>query len=295
MNLQHSKHPFRALIISTFALCSIVQAQSFVEFPAGQFTMGDPNAVGFSSETQRTVKLSKFYLSTTEVTLAEWKTTYTWAIAHGYTFSRPGKGKGNTHPIQTVSWYDAVKWCNAMSEMTGRVPCYRIGAAVYKAGNKASSCDWMVNGFRLPTEAEWERAARAGLSGQNFPWGNNITHTDANYYSDSRYPYDTSLTRGFNPLFKLKAVPYTSPVGSFPSVGGLKDMAGNVDEWCWDRFGTYTTAPVTNPRGAKSGTYRVTRGGGWATYANFCRSSYRNINLPTAALNTLGFRVARSL
>lgn len=294
MNLQHFKQALRALVISNIALCCIAHGQIFVKFPAGKFTIGDPNAVGAAYETQHTVTLSQFYLCTTETTGSDWKIVYTWALTHGYTFDHVGKAKGGKYPVQVVSWYDALKWCNAKSEMVGRVPCYRLGADVYKIGNKLPLCDWKVNGFRLPSESEWERAARAGLTGKNFPWDNNITHVQANYYSDSRYSYDTSLTRGFQPLGIVGVLPYTTPVGSFPSYGGLKDMAGNVDEWCWDRFGTYPTGAVTNPRGASSGTYRVTRGGSWASYANVCRSSYRNINLPTAVYNTLGFRMARS-
>lgn len=294
MNSQHIKHPFHALLIATFALCSFAHGQAFVKFPRTSFTMGDPNGVGFVNETQHTVTVNKFFMATTETTYGDWKTVYTWAIANGYTFDRVGRSKGGKHPVHTVSWFDVVKWCNAKSEKMGRVPCYRVGSEVYKTGRKIPSCNWQVNGFRLPTEAEWERASRAGLIGKNFPWDNDITHAQANYYSDSRYSYDTSPTRGYQPLAMVGAIPYTCPVGTFPSYGGLKDMAGNVDEWCWDRFGTYPTASVVNPRGPKSGAYRVLRGGSWATYASFCRASYRNINLPASVSNTAGFRVARS-
>ena len=295
MNLHLAKLILRPLIFSAFALCSLAQGQTFVKILGGPFTMGDPNGVGFTSETQRVATLNTFFIATTEVTFNEWKTVYTWALTKGYTFDSPGRGKGSGHPVHSVSWHDVTKWCNAKSEMKGRVPCYRLGADVYKTGRSIPYCDWKANGYRLPTEAEWEKAARAGQSGKNFPWDNNITHAHANYFSDSsRFTFDTSPTSGYHALYKVGKLPYTNPVTSFPSYGGLKGMAGNVDEWCWDRFGNYPSTPVTNPRGASAGKYRVYRGGSWATYATFCRVSYRNIIAPNGAYNTLGFRIARS-
>ena len=277
MNLPFKKLIVRAVLFPAFALCSLAHGQTFVKFAKGSFTMGDPNGVGFATETRREVTLNSFFLATTETTFSDWRTVRTWALSNGYTFDNPGNTKGPKHPVHSVNWFDVLKWCNAKSQMNGRVPCYKLGAEVFKTGRTIPSCDWRANGYRLPTEAEWERAARAGLSGNNFPWGNDITHAQANFFSDSRFFFDTSTTRGYHSLYNVGKVPYTNPVGSFPSYGKLKDMAGNVDEWCWDRFGVYTDAPVINPRGAPNGNYRVFRGGSWATYANFCRASYRNI------------------
>lgn len=294
MNLQFNKLIVRALLFSAVSLCELAHGQAFVKFPKSPFTMGDPNGVGFSTETRRVATVNTFFLAATETTFSDWKTVHAWAINNGYTFDNVGKAKGMKHPVHSVNWHDVLKWCNAKSQMKGRVPCYKFGTEVYKTGRRTPSCDWKANGFRLPTEAEWEKAARAGLSGANFPWGNEIIHAQANFFSDARYSFDISPTRGYHPSFKVGNVPYTNTVGSFPSYGKLKDMAGNVDEWCWDRFGIYSDMPVNNPRGATTGDYRVYRGGSWATYATFCRASYRNITLPSDIYNTLGFRVARS-
>ena len=130
-----------------------------------------------------------------------------------------------------------VKWCNARSEKEGLAPCYHTDVArtaVYRTGRVDVTNDmvnWSANGYRLPTEAEWEKAARGGLVGRRFPWGDQITHSLANYSSDSIYPYDTSPTRGYHPDYQAGGAPYTSPVGNFAANGyGLYDMAGNVYE-----------------------------------------------------------------
>jgi formylglycine-generating enzyme required for sulfatase activity len=215
-----------------------------------------------------------------DVTYALWQTVYNWAIAHGYSFDYPGSGKAANHPVQSIDWYDCVKWCNARSEMGGLTPAYYTTAAqtvVYRTGEMdlANGCVNWNAGYRLPTEAEWEKGARGGLSGQRFPWGMTISESQANYYSEYEYPYDLSDT-GYNPTFATGAYPYTSPVGSFGANGyGLYDMAGNVWQWCWDWYGT-PYAGGSDPRGPASGSNRVYRGGSWYDYAIYCRSAYRN-------------------
>jgi len=168
-----------------------------------------------------------------------------------------------THPVVNVSWY---------------------GAAAYA----------QFYGKRLPTEAEWEKAARGGLVGKRYPWGDNITHDNANY-------------SGIGGLDRWE---YTSPVGSFPSNGyGLFDMAGNVWEWCADAYdgGYYSVSPKNNPKGPGTpvtftnndftnvNTLRVLRGGSWYRNEYYLRVAYRTLNNPPNLNNNVGFRCCASL
>jgi formylglycine-generating enzyme required for sulfatase activity len=268
--------------------------------PAGSFQMGncmDPGE-GYSDELPvHTVYVSAFYMDKCEVTKAQWDEVYTWAVGQGYSFDYPGSGKAANHPVQAIDWYDAVKWCNARSEKEGRVPAYYTDAAlsvVYKTGQAAPYVRW-DRGYRLPTEAEWEKAARGGVGGHRFPWSDSdtIQHGRANYYSYSAYSYDTSPTRGDHPSFATGGFPYTSPVGYFaPNGYGLYDMAGNVWEWCWDWYASdyYGSSPPADPRGPPGGSYRVIRGGGWYNFAGRCRVSRRNYVWPDFRYYDIGFR-----
>ena len=266
---------------------------------AGSFTMGDvadSNLVGDAAPI--TVYVSAFYLDQQDVAYALWQTVYNWAITHGYSFDNAGSGKAANHPVQTVDWYDCVKWCNARSEMEGRTPAYYTTAAqtvVYRTGDldlANSNVNWAA-GYRLPTEAEWEKAARGTLSGQRFPWGATISESLANYNSTGAqfYSYDLSDT-GYNPTFATGNKPYTSPVGSFAANGyGLYDIAGNVWQWCWDWYGT-PYAGGSDPHGPTSGSLRVRRGGGWDNDAISLRVANRRDFNPSSDLYSIGFRSA---
>lgn len=262
--------------------------------PAGPFTMGD-NLDGMTNATPTvSTTVSAFYMDVNEVTLSQWQSVYYWATSNGYTFAA-GAGKGPNHPVQTVSWYDVVKWCNARSEQAGRTPVYYTDDAqttIYKTGNvdvTNAQVKWTANGYRLPTEAEWEKAARGGRSGQRFPWGDTITQNLANYFG-SVGGYDLG-PNGYNAIGSEGGTsPATSPVGSFAANGfGLNDMAGNVFEWCWDRYGT-PYAGGSDPRGPATGSIRVMRGGSWGFGADFARCAFRFDFDPSYSFDVIGFR-----
>jgi formylglycine-generating enzyme required for sulfatase activity len=276
-----------------------------VLIPAGDFVMGDTFGEGGSIELPlHTVTVSAFYMDATEVTKTQWDAVYGWAVTNGYGFDNAGLGKAASHPVHTVNWYDCVKWANARSEMVGLTPVYYTDATqttVYRAGALAPAVDWYATGYRLPTEAEWEKAARGGTPGTRFPWTgvNTIQHTRANYFSfTGGIAYDTSAHYGFHPNYDDNPTPYTSPVGSFaPNGYGLYDMAGNVEEFCWDWHGIsyYAASPGTDPHGPVSGPFRVHRGGFWVSSAGVCRVAYRNNNgAPGLGYNYLGFRLVRA-
>jgi formylglycine-generating enzyme len=283
---------------------------SLVIIPAGSFQMGITNSEGFTNELpQHPIYVGAFYLDRREVTKGLWDSVYIWATNHSYVFDHAGLGKAADHPVHTINWYDAVKWCNARSEMEGLTPAYYLDTSFTIVYREAAQFEmwtnfvkWNANGYRLPTEAEWEKAARGGLVGLRFPWGDTITHTQANYYSTATYTYDVSATRNYHPSFNVNGFPYTNPTDFFPpNAYGLYGMADNVGEWCWDWYdpGWYSTAAATNnncrgPRGDGM-TYRVQRGGSWNVYANKVRSAYRGYNGPADAVPSLGFRCVRGL
>jgi formylglycine-generating enzyme required for sulfatase activity len=274
----------------------------FALIPQGAFTMGD-SLDGDSNAPTRTVTLDAFYMGKYEVTKAEWDEVRTWGLSNGYSDLAAGSGKASNHPVQSITWYMMVKWCNARSQKEGLTPAYYTNDAqttIYKTGSvnmTNAQVKWSASGYRLPTEAEWEKAARGGLSGKRFPWGDTISHSQANYFANSVYSYDSSgSVNNFHPTYATESWPYTSPVGAFAANGyGLFDMTGNVWEWCWDWYGTYAAGSQTNPRGTTSGTYRVCRGGGSDYGADDCRVAVRGGTGPTDAGGHIGFRVLRSL
>lgn len=277
---------------------------AMIKIPGGSFDMGDPFAeASLDQRPVHRVTVTPFYIDETEVTRELWDEVFDWAVTNGYAFDNPGSGKDASHPVHSVSWQDSVKWCNARSEREGRVPAYYTSTAftnVYRTGSLAVSNEWVLwdAGYRLPTEAEWERAARGGADGRRFPWSDSdtIQHERANYFSSSAYSYDTSPTRGYHPDF-TGTPPYTSPAGSFPANDyGLFDMTGNVGEWCWDWYGPdfYETSPENDPRGPPTGRTRIYRGGSWSESSFYNRLAQRNsAKLPSTSA-TRGFRTVLS-
>ncbi len=273
-------------------LVPAVTADGMALIPAGVFTMGD-TLDGESDAVPISVTVSAFYMDTNLVSYSQWQSVYSWATSHGYGFVNAGAGKAANHPVQKVDWWDVVTWSNARSQQAGLTPIYYTDAGltqVYKTGEVAPYVNWAANGYRLPTEAEWEKAARGGLSGQRFPWGNTISESQANYYGCTTCSSYDLGPEGYNATFDDGVFPYTSPVGSFAANGyGLYDMAGNVFEWCWDWYGA-PYAGGSDPRGPASGSYRVLRGGVWGSRALDARCADRNDVSPNVADVGVGFR-----
>jgi formylglycine-generating enzyme required for sulfatase activity len=258
-----------------------------VRVPAGSFRMGDSLDNTAYALPAHTVEIDDFWIDRYETTYALWKEVYDWAVAHGYEFDNAGQNgstrQGDHLPVTMVSWYDTVKWLNARSEKAGRTPVYyadEAHTAVYRKGNvdlAAAQVRWEADGYRLPTEAEWEKAARGGLAGRRYPWGDELGPGQANHNMG-----------------------VAVPVGLFsPNGYGLYDMAGNVFEWVWD-WGSETQAyhgvadGAKNPRGpdaSDKGT-RIRRGGGFSYGAQHLKCFGRMFRKPTYTAPYFGFRSA---
>jgi formylglycine-generating enzyme required for sulfatase activity len=276
--------------------------------PAGAFTMGDSLDGEIDATPTVSVTVSAFYMDVNLVSYSQWQAVYSYATSHSYGFVHAGAGKAANQPVQTVDWYDCVKWSNARSVQAGLKPAYYTDAGltqVFTNGDSGTTVylNLTNNGYRLPTEAEWEKAARGGLSGQRFPWGNTISESQANYVGKTGADgYDLGPT-GSNAIGLLGGYPYTSPVGSFPANGyALNDMAGNVWEWCWDWYAgpPYPAGSPylggTDPRGPVGPlVYRVLRGGNWGGNDYNQRCAERMIYYPLNAYNNFGLRCVRGL
>jgi formylglycine-generating enzyme required for sulfatase activity len=226
------------------------------------------------------VNVSRFQIDRTEVSIELWTQVRDWANSRGYDLP-VGDSFGPGHPVHSINWFDAVKWCNARSEMAGISPAYHLDAEkrqVYRSGvDYPRAADW-GEGHRLPTEAEWEKAARGGVANRMFPWGtDDITPSLANYNESGRNG--------------------TVPVGSYaPNAFGLHDMAGNVIEWCWDWHGPLPEPGAVDPVGASTGVCRVIRGGGWRNIERYCEVAFRdNLVNPVNIYRSLGFRTVRTV
>ena len=205
--------------------------------PAG---FGQPDQASFEIYT------SGFFMEKTEVRQSLWSSVYTWAIANGYTFDNAGVATNGTHPITGMTWYDAVKWCNARSEMEGISPVYftnNTRTTVYRTGRVVLNNDfvnWSGNGYRLPTRAEWIKAYWGGNTSGFYPWPSfggaprDYIHGGMANYRQSGDPFESSSSDSTTPASYYNGSQI--PSGPDNKNGyGLYDMAGNVGEWCWDR------------------------------------------------------------
>jgi formylglycine-generating enzyme required for sulfatase activity len=322
-----------ALIANQWLTTDPCVPDDMLYIPDGEFDMGDHHNDGESDELPvHAVFLDYFFMSKYKITNQQYcdylndanslgqikvfsgivyassdsNNIYPYCDTHSYSaysqidysggvFNVMTKGERDMSddPMVQVTWYGAAAYCNRRSEQEGYEP-------LYDPCDPNWHCDFARKGYRLPTEAEWEYIARGGECSPyyRFPWGNTISHSQANYYSSSSYSYDISPTRGYHPIWNDGIYPYTSPVGSFSANGfGLFDTAGNVWEWCndWHSSTYYSSSPLNNPTGPTSGSFRVLRGGSWASIAYSCRAAYRNSFNPDGRGRTLGFRVVLDL
>ena len=265
--------------------------ERFVLIPAGSFQMGSNEGYDYNKPVHKVTITKPFYMGKYEVTQAE----YEVYCSYGSSSPSSSYGDGDNYPAYYVSWYDALVYCNKRSRAEGLTPCYSISDStdpedwgdVPTSSNgtwNAVECNWNANGYRLPTEAEWEYAARAGdntVDSLTYSGTSNVDELgDYAWYDDNS---DST----------------THEVGTkLPNAFGLYDMSGNVFEWCWnwrtsDEYDENTEGG-SDPTGASAGSNRVCRGGCWYDDSDDCAVSYRFIYYPYDRYDGLGFRVVRS-
>ncbi len=258
--------------------------EGMIYVPGGTFIMGDTHGGGSSDELPtHSVTLDPFYISKYEVTQAE----YALYMQPGYSWT-DGYGLGDDYPAYFISWHMILKYCNLRSLAEGLTPCYTISGSTDPADWgpippytnptwDAAICDWSADGYRLPTEAEWEYAARGAVDPPDYLYSGSDDINAVAWYS---------VNSGFS----------SHPVGTkAPNELGTHDMSGNLIEWCWDWYGPYSSTPQTNPTGPASGPFRVLRGGAWIVNAGNCRVAIRHYLFPYDRDLDIGFRVCRAV
>ena len=252
-----------------------------VLLPGGTVTIGSPDSERQrqADETQHQVTLSAFYVDPHEVTQQDYQAVMG---------TNPSHFRGDNLPVEQVTWYDAINYCNKLSEARGLTPVYEIDGTTV-TWNRAA------DGYRLLTEAEWEYAARAGTQSV-FYEGGQIVADQVNFCGSYPYLIEENYLSHQNPEVVTSTYRQeTMPVdGLAPNSWGLYHMEGNVSEWCFDYYAPYDTAQNTDPSGPTSGSLRVNRGGGWNDFAKHVRTAYRSVTTPDTVEQNLGFRIARN-
>ena len=299
---------------------SAILYRELVAVPGGAYNQ--KSGTGSPDNFDHTV--SSFSIGKYEVTYALWYKVRMWAEANGYTFENEGKEGSNgtegaepteqkNEPVSRVSWRDAIVWCNAYSEVSGYTPSYTFGGNPIKNAEDAASCDgavcaWNSNGYRLPSEGEWQYAASykdgTTWTPYNFASGAWTYYNDISDTSPANGVYDNKDTNDAVAVYRYywnngswaeTGVTKTASAGSRQGNQlGIYDMSGNIAEWCWDWNASYPTSAQTDYRGPANGSYRAVRGGNFGFNSQYLTVGIRGSYLPDYVQLTIGFRIARS-
>ena len=251
-----------------------VMASRGVLVEGGTFTMGDTDGASDEKPTHKVTFTYNFYIGKYEVTFDEYD-----AFCSATGKSKPndqGWGRGS-RPVINVTWWDAIDYCNWLSEKEKLPKAYDSNGNLLDKDGRVTTDITKVLGYRLPTEAEWEFAARGGNKSRGYQYAGSSTVGDVAWYD--------SNSGGKTQEVGKKA----------PNELGIYDMSGNVWEWCSDWYGNYSSSAQTNPYNSTAGSNRVARGGSWGNNASFTRVAIRSRSSPTNTGNDLGFRIARTV